>query len=178
MRPSRCAARKKRAERSSRSASSRASIKICSRSRRSSSSGELGKIYYIQTGGWTSAWNSGQRFQDFVHRGRNRGRRRARRHRLLFARYGSERDRIPEAAHSKWFQDSFFRSRPPKLIAIIRRIRSVSRRFSALTTFAGALIRLEGDVIVDFRIAWAMNVNTPGDTIILGTKAGLRIPST
>ena len=44
--------------------------------------------------------------------------------------------------------------------------------------FAGALIRLEGDVIVDFRIAWAMNVNTPGDTIILGTKAGLRIPST
>ena len=44
--------------------------------------------------------------------------------------------------------------------------------------FAGALIRLEGGVILDFRIAWAMNVNTPGDTIILGTKAGLRIPST
>ncbi len=44
--------------------------------------------------------------------------------------------------------------------------------------FAGALIRLEGDIILDFRIAWAMNINTPGDTIILGTKAGLRIPST
>ncbi len=44
--------------------------------------------------------------------------------------------------------------------------------------FAGALIRLDGGVIVDFRIAWAMNINTPGDTIILGTKAGLRIPST
>lgn len=44
--------------------------------------------------------------------------------------------------------------------------------------FAGALIRLEGGIIVDFRIAWAMNINTPGDTIILGTKAGLRIPST
>ena len=44
--------------------------------------------------------------------------------------------------------------------------------------FAGALVRLEGDIILDFRIAWAMNVDTPGDTIILGTKAGLRIPST
>ena len=44
--------------------------------------------------------------------------------------------------------------------------------------FGGALIRLEGGIIVDFRIAWAMNINTPGDTIILGTKGGLRIPST
>jgi len=44
--------------------------------------------------------------------------------------------------------------------------------------FAGALIRLEGGIVLDFRISWAMNMNTPGDTIILGTKAGLRIPST
>jgi len=44
--------------------------------------------------------------------------------------------------------------------------------------FAAAFIRLEGGIVLDFRIAWAMNVNTPGDTIILGTKAGLRIPST
>lgn len=44
--------------------------------------------------------------------------------------------------------------------------------------FAAAFIRLEGGVVLDFRIAWAMNINTPGDTIILGTKGGLRIPST
>ena len=44
--------------------------------------------------------------------------------------------------------------------------------------FAAAFIRLEGDIILDFRIAWAMNIDTPGDTIILGTKGGLRIPST
>lgn len=44
--------------------------------------------------------------------------------------------------------------------------------------FAAAFIRLEGGIIVDFRIAWAMNIDTPGDTIILGTEAGLRIPST
>ena len=44
--------------------------------------------------------------------------------------------------------------------------------------FAAAFIRLEGDIILDFRIAWAMNLDTPGDTIIMGTKGGLRIPST
>lgn len=44
--------------------------------------------------------------------------------------------------------------------------------------FAAAFVRLEGGIILDFRISWAMNLDTPGDTIILGTKAGLRIPST
>ncbi|NLG24660.1 MAG: Gfo/Idh/MocA family oxidoreductase [Clostridiales bacterium] len=44
--------------------------------------------------------------------------------------------------------------------------------------FAAAFIRLEGGIILDFRIAWAMHLDTPGDTIILGKKAGLRIPST
>ncbi|MBR5380554.1 MAG: Gfo/Idh/MocA family oxidoreductase [Clostridia bacterium] len=44
--------------------------------------------------------------------------------------------------------------------------------------FAAGFIRLENDIILDFRISWAMHMDTPGDTIILGTKAGLRIPST
>jgi predicted dehydrogenase len=44
--------------------------------------------------------------------------------------------------------------------------------------FGAGFIRLEGGIIVDFRISWAMNVNTLGDTIILGTEGGLRIPST
>ena len=44
--------------------------------------------------------------------------------------------------------------------------------------FAAAFVRLEGDIILDFRISWAMNLDTPGDTIILGTKGGLRVPST
>ena len=44
--------------------------------------------------------------------------------------------------------------------------------------FAAAFVRLEGDIVLDFRISWAMNLDTPGDTIILGTKGGLRVPST
>lgn len=44
--------------------------------------------------------------------------------------------------------------------------------------FAAAFVRLEGGIILDFRISWAMHMDTPGDTIILGTEGGLRIPST
>ena len=44
--------------------------------------------------------------------------------------------------------------------------------------FAAAFIRLEGGIILDFRIAWAMHMDTMGDAIILGKKGGLKIPST
>ena len=44
--------------------------------------------------------------------------------------------------------------------------------------FAAAFVRLEGDIILDFRISWAMNMDTTGDTLIPGTEADLRIPST
>ena len=50
-------------------------------------------------------------------------------------------------------------------------------RFS-VDDFAAAFVRLEGGIILDFRIAWAMHLDTPGDTIIMGTKGSLRIPST
>jgi len=43
--------------------------------------------------------------------------------------------------------------------------------------FAVAFIRLEGGITIDFKTAWAMNIDTMGDTVILGTKAGLKIPS-
>lgn len=44
--------------------------------------------------------------------------------------------------------------------------------------FAAGFIRLEGGIVLDFRIAWAMHLDTPGDTIIMGKKGSLRIPST
>ena len=50
-------------------------------------------------------------------------------------------------------------------------------RFS-VDDFAAAFIRLEGGIILDFRIAWAMHMNTSGDTLIYGKKGALRIPST
>lgn len=44
--------------------------------------------------------------------------------------------------------------------------------------FAAAFIRLEGDIVLDFRISWAMHMDSPGDTIFLGTEGGLRVPAT
>ena len=44
--------------------------------------------------------------------------------------------------------------------------------------FAAGFIRLEGGIILDFRISWDMHMDTSGDALILGTKGGLRIPST
>ncbi|MBQ3225633.1 MAG: gfo/Idh/MocA family oxidoreductase, partial [Clostridia bacterium] len=44
--------------------------------------------------------------------------------------------------------------------------------------FAAGFVRLEGGIILDFRIAWAMHLDTSGDTIIMGKKGSLRIPST
>ena len=44
--------------------------------------------------------------------------------------------------------------------------------------FAAGFVRLEGDIILDFRIGWAENIDSPCDTILLGTKGGLRIPAT
>ena len=44
--------------------------------------------------------------------------------------------------------------------------------------FAAGFVRLEGGIILDFRIAWAMHIDSCGDALILGTKGGLRIPST
>ena len=44
--------------------------------------------------------------------------------------------------------------------------------------FAAAFVRLEGGIVLDFRIAWAMHLDSPGDTIIMGTKGSLRVPAT
>ena len=52
-----------------------------------------------------------------------------------------------------------------------------AKKFS-VDDFASAYIRLEGGIILDFRIAWYMHLDTPGYTIIMGTKGSLRIPST
>lgn len=44
--------------------------------------------------------------------------------------------------------------------------------------FAAGFVRLEGGIILDFRISWAAHMNDMGDALILGTKGGMRIPST
>ena len=43
--------------------------------------------------------------------------------------------------------------------------------------FSAAFIRLEGGIILDFKISWAMHMDTMGDTIFLGKDAGLKVKS-
>jgi predicted dehydrogenase len=135
-------------------------------------SGELGQVYYIQTGG-----------------GRRRG---------IPTPYGTsfiEKDKgaigalgdigcysldmvlnaigYPKPLTVTGYKSDFFGKRPeyyknhPEYASVF-----------GVDDFAAAFVRLEGGIVLDFRIAWAMNLDTPGDTIILGTKGGLRIPST
>ena len=139
-------------------------------------SGDLGQIYYIQTGG-----------------GRRRG---------IPTPYGTtfiedetaglgaladigcySLDMVlnaigyPKPLTVSGYKSAFFGTDPNYCTYVKTGHPEYAKKFG-VDDFAAAFIRLEGGIILDFRIAWAMNIDTPGDTIILGTKGGLRIPST
>ena len=137
-------------------------------------SGALGKVYYIQTGG-----------------GRRRGIPNSTFIEKDTAGIGALGDigcysldmvlnaiGYPKPLTVTGYKSAFFGTNPEYQYA--DRFHSAdenAKRFS-VDDFAAGFIRLEGDIILDFRIAWAMHLDTPGDTIIMGTKGGLRIPST
>jgi predicted dehydrogenase len=49
-----------------------------------------------------------------------------------------------------------------------------SERFS-VDDFSAAFVRLEGGITLDFRMSWAMHMDTTGDFIFLGKDAGLKV---
>ncbi|WP_367924627.1 Gfo/Idh/MocA family protein [uncultured Ruthenibacterium sp.] len=135
-------------------------------------SGELGKVYYVQSGG-----------------GRRRG---------IPTPFGTsfiEKDTAgvgamgdigcysldmllnalgyPKPLTVTGYKSAFFGTRPDSYPA-----HPEYAKLFGVDDFAAAFIRLSGDIVLDFRIAWAMNMDTLGDALILGTKGGLRIPST
>ena len=75
------------------------------------------------------------------------------------------------------YKSNFFGTRADYCDYVARNHPEYSEKFE-VDDFAAGFVRLEGGIVLDFRIAWAMNMDTPGDTIILGTEGGLRIPST
>ena len=137
-------------------------------------SGELGKIYYIQTGGGRRRGIPNSTFIEKSTGGIG----------ALGDIGCSSLDMVlnaigyPKPLTVSGYKSDFFGTNPATQHPDrFHTAEENARRFS-VDDFAAAFVRLEGDIILDFRIAWAMNINTPGDTIILGTKAGLRIPST
>ena len=139
-------------------------------------SGELGKIYYIQTGGGRRRGIPVSRGTSFIENDT--------------AGLGALADigcysldmvlkaiGYPKPLTVTGYKSDFFGKNPRYSGYPKGKGEEYSKKFG-VDDFAAAFIRLEGDIILDFRISWAMNIDTPGDTIILGTKGGLRIPST
>ena len=143
-------------------------------------SGELGKVYYIQTGGGRRRGIPVGNEMSFI--------------RNDTAGIGALGDigcysldmvlnaiGYPKPLTVSGFKSDFFGKDPASYRARfandLDKAASAAEAFS-VDDFGAAFIRLEGGIILDFRIAWAMNLNTPGDTIIYGTKGSLRIPST
>ena len=48
-------------------------------------------------------------------------------------------------------------------------------RFTVDDDFAVAMIRCEGDIVIDYRASWVMNMDTTGDSLFFGTDAGLKV---
>ena len=132
-------------------------------------SGELGKIYYIQTGGGRRRGIPGGTFIEKETGG-----------------IGALGDigcysldmvlnaiGYPKPLTVSGYTSDFFGTSPRGYHYDY----ALAEKFS-VDDFAAAFIRLEGDIILDFRISWAMHADTPGDTIIMGTEGALRIPST
>ncbi len=139
-------------------------------------SGVLGKIYYIQTGGGRREgipFPFGTTFID-----PNTG---------VIGAMGDigcySLDMVlnavgyPKPLTVTGYTSDFF-GKNPKYSGYVKSNHSDYAKIFGVDDFAAAFVRLEGDIILDFRISWAMHMNTPGDTLILGTEGGLRIPST
>ena len=139
-------------------------------------SGELGKIYYIQTGGGRRDGIPFPYGTSFIEQ--------------KTAGIGAMGDigcysldmvlnsiGYPKPLTVTGYTSNYFGTSPEYSGYISSGHQDYAKVFN-VEDFAAAFVRLEGGIILDFRISWAMHLDTPGDTIFLGTKGGLRVPST
>ena len=126
-------------------------------------SGELGHIYYIQTGGGRRRGIPGRTFvqKDLAGVGclADIGC-----YGLDFA-LNSIGYPKPLTVSAKQF--AYFGKNPKKY--------AEADRFTVDDDFAVAMIRCEGDIVIDYRASWAMNMDTTGDSLFFGTDAGLKV---
>ncbi|MBO7150713.1 MAG: Gfo/Idh/MocA family oxidoreductase [Clostridia bacterium] len=139
-------------------------------------SGDLGKIYYVQTGGGRRRGIPFPRGTTFIEK--------------ETAGLGALGDigcysldcvlnaiGYPKPLTVSGYKSAFFGTNP-EYAGYTEAGKSEYAKKFGVDDFAAAFIRLEGGIIVDFRIAWAMHLDCPGDTIFMCTKGSLRIPAT
>ena len=137
-------------------------------------SGELGEIYYIQTGGGRRRGIPNSTFIEKKTAGIGAlGDIGCYSLDMVLNAIGYPKPLTVTGYTSNFFGTNPLYSRPDQF----HTAEENAARFD-VDDFAAAFIRLEGGVILDFRISWAMHLDTPGDTVILGKKGALRIPST
>lgn len=125
-------------------------------------SGQLGKVYYIQTGG-----------------GRRRGMPGGTFIRKDLAGAGAMADigcysldmalnvlDYPKPLTVSAYTSNHFGTNP--------KYHSEAGRFD-VEDFGVAMVRFEGDLVLNFKIAWAMHMDSLGPTLFLGTDAGLKV---
>jgi predicted dehydrogenase len=125
-------------------------------------SGELGKIYYVQTGGGRKRGIPGGTFIEERYAGMG----------ALgdIGCYGLDMP-LNSLGYPKPLTVSASKF---DLFGTDPELYSQSERFD-VDDFAVALIRLEGGITLDFRMSWAMHLDTTGPTLFLGNKAGLKV---
>jgi len=127
-------------------------------------SGSLGKIYYVQTGGGRRRGIPGGTFIQSELAG-----------------VGALADigcysldmalntlGYPKPLTVSAYSSSYFGTNPKYC--------NESEKFN-VDDFSSAFIRLEGGIVLDFKVSWAMHMDTMGDTLFLGTDAGLKVKS-
>lgn len=139
-------------------------------------SGVLGKIYYIQTGGGRRRGIPTPYGTSFISKDTG-----------VIGAMGDigcySLDMVlnaigyPKPLTVSGYVSDFF-GKDPEYSGYAKEHREEYAKEFGVEDFAAGFIRLEGGIILDFRIAWAMNLDTPGDTIIMGTKGSVRVPST
>ncbi|MFA6948352.1 MAG: Gfo/Idh/MocA family oxidoreductase [Eubacteriales bacterium] len=133
----------------------------CKKMKRIVESGELGKVYYVQVGGSRRRGIPGSTFIEHDK-----------------ASFGAIGDLgcysldlslntigYPTPLTVSAYTSDYFGKNP--------KYYGESERFS-VDDFSAAFIRLEGDIILDYRMAWAMHMDKCSDFVVLGTDAGMK----
>lgn len=125
-------------------------------------SGELGRIYYVQTGGGRRRGIPGGTFINKASAGAG-----------ALADIGCYALDLalnalgyPKPLTVSAYASSYFGTNP--------RYFADAEHFE-VEDFGTALIRLEGDIVLNFKTSWAMHMDSLGPTVFLGTEAGLKL---